>query len=83
MGVGYDFGGVQIQTAEEIANGLGCNFIHRCLKNEMEEKKLFMTNRLNDLLVALGLLQLGDLYQTGGSISWKKAQSKIKVHSSL
>ena len=46
LGVGYDFGGVQIQTAEEIANGLGCNFIHRCLKNEMEEKKLFMTNRL-------------------------------------
>ena len=56
MGVGYDFWGVQIQTEEEIANGLGCNFIHRCLKNEMEEKKLFMTNRLNDLLVALGLL---------------------------
>ena len=46
IGVGYEFGGLQIQTAEEIATGLGCNFIQRAMKNNNEEKKLFMTTRL-------------------------------------
>ena len=38
IGVGYEFGGLQIQTAEEIATGLGCNFIQRAMKNNNEEK---------------------------------------------
>ena len=83
MGTGFDFGGLQIQTAEEIAIGLCNNFIQRCMKNDMEEKKLFMTIRLNDLLVTNGLPRLGELYKTGGSNSWKKAQSKIKTYSSF
>ena len=49
IGVGYEFGGLQIQTAEEIATGLGCNFIQRAMKNNNEEKKLFMTTMLEML----------------------------------
>ena len=80
LGVGYEYGGLQIQTAEEIATGLGCNFIQRVMKNNSKEKKLFMTTRLNDLLISQGLPCLGELYQIGGTNIWKKAQSKLKAH---
>ena len=38
LGVGHDYRGLQLQSSEEIANGLGCNFIQRCLKNNEGEK---------------------------------------------
>ena len=81
IGVGHEFGGLQLQTSEEIATGLGCNFIQRCMKNNEGEKKLFMTSRLNDLLIMTGLPNLAELYQTGGSNIWKKAQSNLKKYS--
>ena len=76
IGVGYEFGGLQIQTAEEIATGLGCNFIQRAMKNNNEEKKLFMTTTLNNLLVSQGLPNLGELYEIGGTNIWKKHKVK-------
>ena len=42
-----------------------------------------MTTRLNDLLVSQGLPNLGELYESGGTNIWKKAQSKIKAHSAF
>ena len=62
--IGHDYGGLQLQSSEEIANGLGCNFIQRCLKNNEGEKKLFMTSRLEDLLIMSGLPNLVELVQT-------------------
>ena len=53
------------------------------MKNNNEEKKLFMTIRVNDLLIALELPNLGELYQVGESNIWKKVQSKIKAHSAF
>ena len=47
LGVGYEYGGLQIQTAEEIATGLGCNFIQRVMKNNSKEKKLFMKSHIS------------------------------------
>ena len=76
IGLGYEFGGLQIQTAEEIATGLGCNFIQRAMKNNNEEKKLFMTTRLNDLLVSQGLPNLGGVMRLEGNISGKKHKVK-------
>ena len=81
LGVGHEYGGLQLQSTEEIATGLGCNFIQRCMKNNEGEKKLFMTSRLEDLLIMSGLPNLVELAQAGGSSIWKKAQSKLKKHS--
>ena len=41
IGVGYEFGGLKIQTEEEIATGLGCNFIQRAMKNNNEKKAIY------------------------------------------
>ena len=38
LGVGHEYGGLQLQSSEEIATGLGCNFIQRCMKNNEGEK---------------------------------------------
>ena len=66
LGVGHEYGGLQLQSSEEIATGLGCNFIQRCMTNNEGEKKLFMTSRLEDLLIMSGLPNLVELVQTRG-----------------
>ena len=50
------------------------------LEKQFGGKKLFMTRRLEDLLIMSGLPNLAELVRTGGSNIWKKAQSKLRMH---
>lgn len=73
-----------MQNSEQIATGLGCNFIQQLMANYNHHgEKLFMTNRLTELLDRTGSPTLGELHDIGGSEIWKRVQQRLKRYSAF
>jgi len=81
MAASYQNGGLQIARFKDIIIGLACNFMQRMLKEKDKEDKLFIYERLENLLLTTGMLNLQEMFNWAGSKTWEEAGDRIKRYS--